>query len=157
MRLGTATPFVRGGGPVAASGTAGGAQCDSGREFGGPAFQPGRGRRARCVASDGRQLWLLLFKGEANAGPTLQGTPTAQADGAAGMPFNLDGGGSTGLMVGGAMTGWAVESSAFRFPPNWSGLVPRIPVNADSFPYTLSESPDAEGTDRPTLSAAAAC
>lgn len=121
-------PFVLGGGPLllqdgrlVLNGTA---------EGFGAAFQQ-QGAPRTVVGSDGRQLWLLTVQGEGNAGPTLQETAGLLRQMGLRDALNLDGGGSTGLMVGGAMTvlGRGVSASIH----NGLGLVPRDSV-ADSSP-----------------------
>ncbi|MFN9644584.1 MAG: phosphodiester glycosidase family protein, partial [Cyanobacteriota bacterium] len=75
------------------------------------------------IGSDGRQLWLLTLQGLDDEGPTL--LETAQVLRAAGLrdALNLDGGSSTGLIMGGQhlVKGRGVVSSVH----NGLGLVPR--------------------------------
>ena len=63
-----------------------------------------QGAPRTVVASDGRQLWLITLEGSTDAGPSL--VETAQLLQQLGLTdaLNLDGGSSTGLVLGGVMT-----------------------------------------------------
>lgn len=92
-----------------------------------PAFLR-QGAPRTVIGSDGRQLWLLTLQGTDDAGPTL--LETAQILRAAGLrdALNLDGGSSTGLVMGGrhAVKGRGVVSAVH----NGLGLVPKAAVPA---------------------------
>ena len=93
-------PFVIGGGPlllqdgrIVLNGVA-------------EAFSAGflsQGAPRTVIASDGSQLWLMTFEGTSDSGPTLP--ETAQLLQSLGLrdALNLDGGSSTGLVMGGTM------------------------------------------------------
>jgi hypothetical protein len=87
-----------------------------------PAFLR-QGAPRTVIGSDGRQLWLLTLQGMDDEGPTL--LETAQLLRTAGLrdALNLDGGSSTGLIMGGQHTvkGRGVVSAVH----NGLGLVPR--------------------------------
>jgi hypothetical protein len=80
------------------------------------------------IGSDGRFLWLLTLEGLDEGGPTL--AETAQFLQAAGLQdaLNLDGGSSTGLVMGGLHTvkGRGVVSAVH----NGLGLVPRSTIRS---------------------------
>jgi hypothetical protein len=82
-----------------------------------------QGAPRTVIGSDGRQLWLLTLQGLDDEGPTL--LETAQILRTAGLrdALNLDGGSSTGLIMGGQHTvkGRGVVSAVH----NGLGLVPR--------------------------------
>ncbi|MFZ9271128.1 MAG: phosphodiester glycosidase family protein [Prochlorococcaceae cyanobacterium] len=63
-----------------------------------------QGAPRTVIGSDGRQLWLITLEGTTNAGPSL--SETAQLLQQMGLQdaLNLDGGSSTGLVMGGVMT-----------------------------------------------------
>ena len=93
-------PFVIGGGPlllqdgrIVLNGVA-------------EAFSAGflsQGAPRTVIASDGSQLWLMTFEGTSDSGPTLP--ETAQLLQSLGLrdALNLDGGSSTGLVMGGTL------------------------------------------------------
>ncbi|MFN9629624.1 MAG: phosphodiester glycosidase family protein [Cyanobacteriota bacterium] len=88
-----------------------------------------QGAPRTVIASDGRYLWLLTLQGVDDEGPTL--AETAQVLLAAGLrdALNLDGGSSTGLVMGGLHTvkGRGVVSAVH----NGVGLVPRAMAPGD--------------------------
>jgi len=80
------------------------------------------GRQRRAVSSG-----CSLFKGRAMLGPPAGKPPDCSGRWGCGCPTIFDGGGSTGLMVGGAMNrglGRGVSASIH----NGLGLVPRFPT-----------------------------
>jgi len=83
-----------------------------------------QGAPRTVIGSDGRQLWLITLQGLDDAGPTL--LETARILQAAGVrdALNLDGGSSTGLVMGGrhAVKGRGVVAGVH----NGLGLVPRL-------------------------------
>ena len=83
----------------------------------------GQGAPRTVIASDGRQLWFLTLQGVNNAGPTLQETALLLQRQGLRDALNLDGGSSTGLVVGEVHTvkGRGVAASVH----NGLGLVPR--------------------------------
>ena len=94
-------PFVLGGGPllllqgqVVLDGT--------GEGFSQAFLQQGAPRTV--IGSDGRELWLLTLEGVEHTGPTLLETAVLLRQLGLRDALNLDGGSSTGLVVGGAMT-----------------------------------------------------
>ncbi|MFN9660989.1 MAG: phosphodiester glycosidase family protein [Cyanobacteriota bacterium] len=99
-----------------------------------PAFLR-QGAPRTVIGSDGRHLWLLTLQGLEDEGPTLY--ETAQVLRAAGLrdALNLDGGSSTGLVMGGLHTvkGRGVVSAVH----NGLGLVPKT-------------APSGGGSARPT-------
>lgn len=117
--LGQATNVV-GGGPLLL--LDGQIVLDGGAESFSPAFLR-QGAPRTVIGSDGRQLWLVTLQGVDDAGPTL--LETARILRAAGLrdALNLDGGSSTGLVMGGrhAVKGRGVVSAVH----NGLGLVPR--------------------------------
>jgi hypothetical protein len=82
-----------------------------------------QGAPRTVIGSDGRHLWLVTLQGIDDAGPTL--LETARLLRSAGLrdALNLDGGSSTGLVMGGrhAVKGRGVVSAVH----NGLGLVPR--------------------------------
>jgi hypothetical protein len=113
-------PFVLGGGPLLL--LQGQVVLDGGGEgFSQPFLQQGAPRTV--IGSDGRELWLLTLEGVEHAGPTLSETAVLLRQLGLRDALNLDGGSSTGLVVGGAMTvkGRGVTASIH----NGLGLVPR--------------------------------
>jgi hypothetical protein len=84
-----------------------------------------QGAPRTVIGSDGRYLWLLTLEGIDDEGPTL--AETARFLQAVGLrdALNLDGGSSTGLVMGGLHTvkGRGVVSAVH----NGLGLVPRAP------------------------------
>jgi len=117
--LGQATNVV-GGGPLLLQG--GRIVLDGVVEGFSPAFLR-QGAPRTVIGSDGRQLWLLTLQGVDDEGPTL--LETAQILRTAGLrdALNLDGGSSTGLVMGGqhAVKGRGVVSAVH----NGLGLVPK--------------------------------
>ena len=93
-------PFVIGGGPLL---------LQDGRivlNGGAESFSAGflsQGAPRTVIASDGSQLWLITLEGTSDSGPTLP--ETAQLLQSLGLrdALNLDGGSSTGLVMGGTM------------------------------------------------------
>ncbi|MCP9928567.1 phosphodiester glycosidase family protein [Cyanobium sp. CH-040] len=81
-----------------------------------------QGAPRTVLASDGREVWLITLEGEGNPGPTL--AQTAQVLQGMGLrdALNLDGGSSTGLVMGGSLQvkGRGVVGSVH----NGVGLVP---------------------------------
>ena len=118
-------PNVMGGGPLLLQG--GRIVLDGLAEGFSPAFLR-QGAPRTVIGSDGRFLWLLTLEGLGEGGPTL--AETAQFLQAAGLQdaLNLDGGSSTGLVMGGLHTvkGRGVVSSVH----NGLGLVPRSTVRS---------------------------
>ena len=93
-------PFVVGGGPlllqdgrVVMNGTAEGFS---------PAFMS-QGAPRTVVASDGNRFWLITLEGTGDAGPTLGETASLLQQLGLRDALNLDGGSSTGLVMGGTM------------------------------------------------------
>ncbi|MBM5816756.1 MAG: phosphodiester glycosidase family protein [Cyanobacteria bacterium K_Offshore_surface_m2_239] len=117
--LGLATN-VMGGGPLLL--LDGRLVLDGGAEGFSPDFLR-QGAPRTVIGSDGRQLWLVTLQGLDDAGPTL--LETARILRAAGLrdALNLDGGSSTGLVMGGrhAVKGRGVVAGVH----NGLGLVPR--------------------------------
>jgi hypothetical protein len=115
-----AASFVMGGGPLLLQG--GSIVLDGVAEGFSPAFLR-QGAPRTVIGSDGRYLWLLTLEGVDHEGPTL--AETARVLQAAGLrdALNLDGGSSTGLILGGLHTvkGRGVVSAVH----NGLGLVPR--------------------------------
>jgi hypothetical protein len=113
-------PNVMGGGPLLLQG--GRIVLDGLAEGFSPAFLR-QGAPRTVIGSDGRFLWLLTLEGLDDGGPTL--AETARFLQAAGLQdaLNLDGGSSTGLVMGGlhAVKGRGVVSAVH----NGLGLVPR--------------------------------
>ncbi|MFN7631251.1 MAG: phosphodiester glycosidase family protein [Cyanobacteriota bacterium] len=112
--------FVMGGGPLLLQ--EGRIVLDGTAEGFSPAFLR-QGAPRTVIGSDGRYLWLLTLEGVDDEGPTL--AETARVLQAAGLreALNLDGGSSTGLVIGGVHTvkGRGVVSAVH----NGLGLVPR--------------------------------
>ncbi len=93
-------PFVVGGGPlllqegrVVMNGTAEGFS---------PSFMS-QGAPRTVVASDGNRFWLITLEGTGDAGPTLGETAALLEQMGLRDALNLDGGSSTGLVMGGTM------------------------------------------------------
>jgi len=63
-----------------------------------------QGAPRTVVASDGRQLWLITLEGTSDAGPSLFETTALLQRLGLSDALNLDGGSSTGLVLGGVMT-----------------------------------------------------
>jgi hypothetical protein len=118
-------PNVMGGGPLLLQG--GRIVLDGLAEGFSPAFLR-QGAPRTVIGSDGRFLWLLTLEGLDDGGPTL--AETARFLQAAGLQdaLNLDGGSSTGLVMGGLHTvkGRGVVSAVH----NGLGLVPRSPARS---------------------------
>jgi exopolysaccharide biosynthesis protein len=55
------------------------------------------------IASDGSQLWLITLEGTSDSGPTLPETALLLQSLGLRDALNLDGGSSTGLVMGGTM------------------------------------------------------
>ena len=92
---------VMGGGPLLLQ--EGRLVLDGGREGFSPAFLR-QGAPRTVIGSDGSRLWLLTLQGLDGAGPTLAETAALLADLGLRDALNLDGGSSTGLVMGGAHT-----------------------------------------------------
>jgi len=122
-----AEPFVLGGGPLLLND--GQIVLDGTRESFSSAFLQ-QGAPRTVIASDGRQLWLITLEGRHDAGPSL--VETAQLLRQLGLQeaLNLDGGSSTGLVMGGVMTvkGRGVAGAVHH----GVGLVPNGQSNADA-------------------------
>lgn len=94
-------PFVIGGGPLL---------LQNGRivlngsleNFSGSFLEQGAPRTV--IAGDGTQLWLITLEGIGNAGPSLGETASLLRRLGLTEALNLDGGSSTGLVLGGVMT-----------------------------------------------------
>lgn len=76
---------------------------DGARESFAPAFLR-QGAPRTVIGSDGSQLWLITLQGLDSEGPTLAGTAMLLRDLGLRDALNLDGGSSTGLVMGGAHT-----------------------------------------------------
>lgn len=112
-------PFVLGGGPLLL--LEGRAVLDGAGEGFGPAFLS-QGAPRTVIGSDGRQLWLITLEGVADEGPTLAEATLLLRQLGLRDALNLDGGSSTGLVMGGLQTvkGRGVVSAVH----NGLGLVP---------------------------------
>lgn len=128
-------PNVMGGGPLLLQG--GRVVLDGLAEGFSPAFLR-QGAPRTVIGSDGRFLWLLTLEGLDDAGPTL--AETAQFLQASGLQdaLNLDGGSSTGLVMGGLHTvkGRGVVSAVH----NGLGLVPRSTTIRSANPGATAEA-----------------
>ncbi len=115
-------PFVLGGGPLLLQN--GKAVLDGASEGFGPAFLR-QGAPRTVVGSDGRQLWLITLEGTVDEGPTLAETAVLLRQLGLLDALNLDGGSSTGLVIGGRHTvkGRGVAGAVH----NALGLVPVRP------------------------------
>jgi hypothetical protein len=82
-----------------------------------------QGAPRTVIGSDGRQLWLLTLEGVDDEGPTLLEATQLLTGLGLRDALNLDGGSSTGLVMGGLHTvkGRGVVSAVH----NGLGLVPR--------------------------------
>jgi hypothetical protein len=82
-----------------------------------------QGAPRTVIGSDGRQLWLITLEGVGDEGPTLQEAMQLMVGLGLRDALNLDGGSSTGLVMGGLHTvkGRGVVSAVH----NGLGLVPR--------------------------------
>ena len=67
-----------------------------------PAFMS-QGAPRTVVASDGNRFWLITLEGTGDAGPTLSETASLLQQLGLRDALNLDGGSSTGLVMGGTM------------------------------------------------------
>lgn len=112
-------PFVLGGGPLLLAG--GQPVLDGAAEGFGPAFLS-QGAPRTVIGSDGRQLWLITLEGVDDDGPTLAESTLLLRQLGLRDALNLDGGSSTGLVMGGRHTvkGRGVVSAVH----NGLGLVP---------------------------------
>ncbi len=93
--------FVVGGGPLLLQ--EGRTVLDGAREGFGPAFM-GQGAPRTVIGSDGRRLWLVTLEGIDGQGPTLAETAWLLQGLGLRDALNLDGGSSTGLVLGGRHT-----------------------------------------------------
>jgi hypothetical protein len=115
-------PFVIGGGPLLLND--GQIVLDGPRESFSAAFLQ-QGAPRTVIASDGRQLWLITLEGRSDAGPSLVESARLLRQLGLQDALNLDGGSSTGLVMGGVMTvkGRGVAGSVHH----GLGLVPSGP------------------------------
>ena len=113
-------PFVVGGGPLLLQD--GQLVLNGGAEGFSPTFLE-QGAPRTVIGSDGSQLWLVTLQGAGSAGPTLVETARLLQQLGLRDALNLDGGSSTGLVVGDTHTvrGRGVVASVH----NGLGLVPR--------------------------------
>lgn len=113
-------PFVVGGGPLLLQG--GQLVLNGAAEGFSPTFLE-QGAPRTVIGSDGSQLWLVTLQGANSAGPTLLETARLLQQLGLREALNLDGGSSTGLVVGDVHTvrGRGVAGSVH----NGLGLVPR--------------------------------
>jgi len=81
-----------------------------------------QGAPRTVIGSDGRQLWLITLEGSTDAGPSLAEAATLLQQMGLQDALNLDGGSSTGLVMGGvlAVKGRGVAGSVHH----GLGLVP---------------------------------
>jgi len=110
-----------------------------------PRIQQQGATAPRCVGRTASALAAHCSRGGQCAGPTLQETAGLLRQMGLRDALNLDGGGSTGLMVGGGddpVLGRGVSASIHNLG---LGLVAHGISVADSFPYTLSEAAMPEG------------
>ncbi|MFM7651345.1 MAG: phosphodiester glycosidase family protein [Vulcanococcus sp.] len=119
------SPYVIGGGPLLLQG--GQLVLNGSAEGFSPGFL-GQGAPRTVIASDGRQLWLLTLQGVGSAGPTLTETAVLLQQQGLRDALNLDGGSSTGLVLGQEHTvkGRGVAAAVH----NGLGLVPRDDLNS---------------------------
>lgn len=112
-------PFVIGGGPLLL--LDGRSVLDGAGEGFGAAFLS-QGAPRTVIGSDGRQLWLITLEGLEDEGPTLAEATLLLRQLGLTDALNLDGGSSTGLVIGGRQTvrGRGVVSAVH----NGLGLVP---------------------------------
>jgi hypothetical protein len=107
-----------------------------------PAFLR-QGAPRTVIGSDGRFLWLLTLEGLDDEGPTL--AETARFLQALGLQdaLNLDGGSSTGLVLGGLhrVKGRGVVSAVH----NGLGLVPRPTLRGAAIPAAAPNGAPASG------------
>jgi hypothetical protein len=92
--------FVVGGGPLLL--LDGRTVINGAAELFSPAFMR-QGAPRTVVASDGNRLWLITLQGVARGGPTLAETASLLRQLGLRDALNLDGGSSTGLVMGGTM------------------------------------------------------
>ncbi len=119
-------PFVMGGGPLLLQN--GRAVLDGTGEGFGPAFLR-QGAPRTVVGSDGRQLWLITLEGTADEGPTLAESAELLRQLGLRDALNLDGGSSTGLVLGGRHT--VKGRGVAGLVHNALGLVPARPNGLD--------------------------
>ena len=112
-------PFVLGGGPLLLQA---GRPVLNGVEEGFSAAFLSQGAPRTVIGSDGRELWLLTLEGSGHEGPTLAETTLLLRQLGLRDALNLDGGSSTGLVMGGLHTvmGRGVAGAVH----NGLGLVP---------------------------------
>jgi hypothetical protein len=131
---------VMGGGPLLLQG--GRIVLDGVAEGFSPAFLR-QGAPRTVIGSDGRFLWLLTLEGLDDEGPTL--AETARFLQALGLQdaLNLDGGSSTGLVLGGLhrVKGRGVVSAVH----NGLGLVPRPTLRGAAIPAAAPNGAPASG------------
>jgi hypothetical protein len=110
---------VIGGGPLLLEG---GRNVLNGSAEGFAASFMSQGAPRTVLASDGREVWLITLEGEGTAGPTLAQTSQILLQMGLRDALNLDGGSSTGLVMGGSLQvkGRGVAGSVH----NGVGLVP---------------------------------
>ncbi len=96
-----------------------------GSESFGPAFLS-QGAPRTVVGSDGQRLWLMTLEGTDDAGPTLTETALALQQLGLRDALNLDGGSSTGLVLGGNQ--FVKGRGVIGAIHNGLGLVPLAPV-----------------------------
>ena len=112
-------PFVVGGGPLLL--LDGRAVLDGAAEGFGAAFLS-QGAPRTVIGSDGRQLWLITLEGVDDEGPTLAESALLLRQLGLRNALNLDGGSSTGLVMGGLHT--VKGRGVVSFVHNGLGLVP---------------------------------
>lgn len=130
-------PYVMGGGPLLLQG--GQLVLNGTAEGFGAAFLS-QGAPRTVIASDGNQLWLVTLQGVDDAGPTLLETALLLQRQGLRDALNLDGGSSTGLVLGQEHTvkGRGVAAAVH----NGLGLVPRDPLQGrGTGPNALVASP----------------
>ena len=93
-------PFVVGGGPLLLQD--GQLVLNGSAEAFSPSFLS-QGAPRTVVASDGNRVWLITLEGTGDAGPTLSETASLLQQMGLRDALNLDGGSSTGLVMGGTM------------------------------------------------------
>ena len=93
-------PFVVGGGPLLLQ--EGRVVMNGNAEGFSPSFMS-QGAPRTVVASDGNRFWLITLEGTGDAGPTLGETAALLLQLGLRDALNLDGGSSTGLVMGGTM------------------------------------------------------
>ena len=127
-----AKPFVIGGGPLLLQN--GQLVLNGAGEGFGSAFLS-QGAPRTVIASDGQQLWLITLQGLNGIGPTLMETALVLQRQGVREALNLDGGSSTGLVLGQEHTvkGRGVAAAVH----NGLGLVPRNELQSHARPLTL--------------------